>query len=88
MRPFFITCRYEEVETFDHILVDNYPINLQFCKYIKKTTYDGPTKKNPAIEFVGIDVKWVYYTFEERDEDFDIIIKSIRQLALVDTLFK
>lgn len=57
--------------------VENYPVNLNVCKSIRKSKFAWYPDNNgrPAISFIGCDIQWVYDNVEDRDREWDQLIK-------------
>ena len=72
--PYFVKCTVESV-MYGRDLITNNPVNLDCCKYIKKSKYNlyPDNKGYPAITFEGCDAQWVYSSVEARDIDFERI---------------
>jgi hypothetical protein len=76
--PYFITCSLESLTYPRGIEVANSPVNLFWCKSIKKGRYRCyPDNEGlPSIIFKGCDVEWVYKSEEMRDEEYSRIVRN------------
>lgn len=73
----FIRCSCEETE-YRGNKIHNNPINIEFVTQVKKIQqrYYPDNEGTPAIEFSGIDTKWVYSKnqLKQRDIDYENIV--------------
>lgn len=78
----FIKCSCESVTIKDgygnNEIVKNYPINIDFVKYI--TFNDNIIDNMYFIYFLGIDIKWRYIDKDERDRDYERITNNLFNL--------
>lgn len=74
--PFFAVCATESVR-YRRTDIQNYPVNLSLCKHIAKDMFNQYPDNigMPTIKFVGCDCFWIYNKEEDRNEDFDRIVR-------------
>ena len=84
-RKIFTECAISEFQP-DKInniptFVKNYPVNMNICAYMDKNTLyldDTVLGEYPTVIFYltdGDSIAWVYPTIEERNADFESLIK-------------
>lgn len=77
MDKIFIASSVEGVHYLRGEFVENNPINLKVCKGIEKSKFawypDNIGK--PAISFIRCDIQWVYDNVEDRDREWNQLIK-------------
>ncbi len=75
----FIKCSCENTE-YKGYKMHNSPINIELVTQVEKTqhAYYPDNEGTPAIQFHGIDKKWVYAKNQtkQRDEDYERIISN------------
>ena len=72
----FISSSVEGIHYMKGEFVENYPVNLNICKSIKKSRFAWYPDNigRPAISFVGCDVQWVYDNTEDRDNEWNQLV--------------
>ena len=70
--PIFIRCS-REVCKVDTMSIVNHPVNLDKCVSIRKE--DNGAYESCQIRFIGCEEDWVYPNKDERNKDFDAIMK-------------
>jgi len=70
----FVRCN---TESFKHekVTYENNPVNIDNCKSIAKIKYVINYGLN-AIQFNGCNVKWAYKTVQDRDNDYEKILRE------------
>ena len=73
----FVQCTVPSVRYMHGKSLNNDPVNLAYCKRIRKSTYNWYPDNDglPTIEFKGCGARWVFDSTEDRDKEFDRVLQ-------------